>query len=816
MRIHGLLLHNFCRYGEDKNVIEFDNDAGWFFKHGKNITGWLNVDVIKEACERLEFWGLSEPRIISIVGQTEGDPALSNGTGKSTVLEGISYALFEKLTRDFVHKASNKGSSTNSIIPDDRDVQESYVELLFSAQEELWLLIRGRKVIKSGHSPILFLRCLSNSELDKKCCGHRAVDTDNYVASLVRIDFNAFCNSIMFGINDAGKFLVGTDKEKKDILISVLQLDVITDYLDEIRKKRKKKCNEEILSCSSQIGLLSDQLDSLGTTDNAKKQIASLDKQIVEQDEHVKTVEKLLEFLRKSSAQMEHDDLKKKIALIESLIEQIDQKFNDRRCDLKTKFEDASSLLKGLEDSVVDLKEVKNRTQSRIERLQKDITNFDPEVHSKEVTMVEMAFNVRPERKKELEAFRELQSSLRASFKLSKSKAKEEEQKAESLDQMLKKADDKSSIFCPECESIVTASHIQSKIDEHKELSGKHLEEATEQTKQDEDLQTKIDDLERRMKNIDEYIAKEPVLRSILDKSVSDKVSLEEQKTDLTKYEKSIADGEGKAPPIRKQIEEAKSALASIDEDKKKEVEPEQVELEKSQEYLKTVFAKKEESDRKVIEAEGRKDKCVKEKEQLLSSKARVEAQLETIDKTGKKLKTLQDKLAEEKITMDRLKYLENLFGPNGIQVQLIHKYLPLLNKYINEYANIISDIIVDITADIGETDKVNMSFTGNQSNRLEGLSMGEFAKVRLATNIALGLLSFVRRKDVPEFICLDEIFAPLDVHSKDLVFVMLDQLQQRFRDIIVISHHPAVVDRIKDMIVVNKVNGLSTIEKND
>ena len=93
-------------------------------------------------------------------------------------------------------------------------------------------------------------------------------------------------------------------------------------------------------------------------------------------------------------------------------------------------------------------------------------------------------------------------------------------------------------------------------------------------------------------------------------------------------------------------------------------------------------------------------------------------------------------------------------------------------------------------------------------------MSGGEGVKFRLALDIALGLLSFARSRNAPDFICLDEVLAPVDRQTKDWVFTMLRKLQDRFRMVLVISHDEALQRQLKSTIVVNKVNGISQIAR--
>ena len=121
-------------------------------------------------------------------------------------------------------------------------------------------------------------------------------------------------------------------------------------------------------------------------------------------------------------------------------------------------------------------------------------------------------------------------------------------------------------------------------------------------------------------------------------------------------------------------------------------------------------------------------------------------------------------------------------------------------------------------TSSIKEDDKKEEKFglviTGSTGPKADLVSGGEFTRLRLAVDLALGLLCLARSDSAPDFVCLDEIFAPVDESGKELMFEILEKLQEYFRMIIVISHDRMIKERIKNTIIVNKVNDISQIEQ--
>jgi ABC-type Mn2+/Zn2+ transport system ATPase subunit len=75
-------------------------------------------------------------------------------------------------------------------------------------------------------------------------------------------------------------------------------------------------------------------------------------------------------------------------------------------------------------------------------------------------------------------------------------------------------------------------------------------------------------------------------------------------------------------------------------------------------------------------------------------------------------------------------------------------------------------------------------------------------------------MMSLVRNENAPDFVCLDEVFAPVDVSGKRAMLDVVKKLQEYFRLVLIISHDPFIQEAISSTIVVNQVNGCSTIEK--
>jgi len=191
--------------------------------------------------------------------------------------------------------------------------------------------------------------------------------------------------------------------------------------------------------------------------------------------------------------------------------------------------------------------------------------------------------------------------------------------------------------------------------------------------------------------------------------------------------------------------------------------------------------------------------------------------EIEQIKATSSSIKTLNDKVESDKKILNRLIFLDSIFGLDGIQTRIIKKYLPLLNVYVKEFLDLLGNGEITIELFINDRSEVDFNIKGNSSNIYALLSGGEQGIARLSVSIGMALLSFSKSSTKPELICLDEIFSALDVDREDAVFLLLNKLKAKFSRIMVISHRKTILDRIEHKILVEKEPGdlgYSKIEK--
>jgi len=820
IRLHGVKMHNFQRYGENANVVEFDREAGQFLgildSSGK-LRAQGKEEVFKAAKTFVSKIDPEKKHLISIIGQIEGDDRESNGAGKSSILEAISYAFFERLAREFAHKDSYKGISTTSVVMEvgDKLKSDCYVDVVFSSEGELWLVRRGRKVSKGGtHTSVLSLICLSSEDgQEGSISGHRKKGSEEALAQLVQMDYETFVNSVMFGQNEADRFITGTDKVKKDILAKVLRLTVLDNCLEEIRE-RKKNAAKDLESVEIQISSLRSQITP-GEKKDLERKIASDESAMASVAGSLSSKQSELDVLRAKSPRAECDKVEADLSSKQAEIDRVAKDGEAKLQALRNVSVDAAKRASKAEQEAEAAERQKADAGRELEAVRKAIEGFDEADVMKKLALVEKAKEAKPKRQAErLDMQRKM-------TELSKQKGKLEG-KIELLDKDLGKFRIRLSscapggvMRCPECESEVPRSHFEAKVAEKEAERQKNSELLVAAVAEMAALQAQMSEVGKKLENIDEYVGKEVSLAA----SLKDQQRCIER---VSEFGSRIAELDTRAKSLRVDTGVESTAAAEADRqalnlvgETRGMLAPLEEECGRLRMVIKEAKSKLEAHAAQISSLEKDVADLQSRKDSLISGISAGKARIEMIEKTGEKIAALSSELEQKKAALERLKVIEKIFGLDGIRTHLMRKYVPLLNSYIADFMEVMSRGRISVAVTMDEaTSELGMEITGSSASRAELVSKGEFVRIKLAVDLALGLLSLAKNDNAPDFVCLDEIFANVDPAGKEMMFDVIGKLQKQFRMVIVISHDQAVKERIKDTIVVNKVDDVSRIEK--
>ena len=194
-----------------------------------------------------------------------------------------------------------------------------------------------------------------------------------------------------------------------------------------------------------------------------------------------------------------------------------------------------------------------------------------------------------------------------------------------------------------------------------------------------------------------------------------------------------------------------------------------------------------------------------------LSTSQQASERIKTNKDEVKKLKTSIKKLGEE---AEGMRMLKSAFGQKGIKAMVVDYIIPRLEEKINDILGKLSDFRIRL-----ETQKSN----AKGDSTVEGLfitifneqglefnfsnySGGERLKIIVAISEALSEIQNIG------FRVLDELFVGLDAESTEKFAEVVATLQERFDQMLCISHLRDIKDTFDEKIEIVKINGISQI----
>lgn len=274
------------------------------------------------------------------------------------------------------------------------------------------------------------------------------------------------------------------------------------------------------------------------------------------------------------------------------------------------------------------------------------------------------------------------------------------------------------------------------------------------------------------------------------------KIEMAKQDTELiAAMERELPVVETKLAGLRKELEETLVTKASIEEKCTAEV------IEKWTAELTKYRGLEQEFTQKVSDALSMLKKLDQDLAEIESLKERV------VDIHKNKLTAVDSRI-------EKVAAVKEAFGSNGIKTMVIDYLLPKLEDRINDVLGKLSDFRVRLdtqkkTADgegIIEGLFITILNETNEEMPYEAYSGGEKLKISVAISESLATLQKVN------FRLFDETFIGLDENSTEAFARILYGLQQRFSQVLCISHIQAIKDLFDKSLVVSKNKNISTI----
>jgi exonuclease SbcC len=371
-------------------------------------------------------------QVALITGTYNGETEISNGAGKSALIDGIVWALFGK----------SRHKKKDGIVK--KDKRHCKVEFIFNVNETIYKITRRRdKII--GEADVVFEQ-LEGSEYKNISCDTNTA-TDDKITEVLNVNYEVFLNSVYFKQNDISIFAEATSSKRKDTIKSLLKMDVWDEYQQKakdatknlsgkLEEKKKLLVSDDL---EDQINTLKEEIKKIkGAIETNNIEYSKLNAEVISKTSNRQVMMSSLELAPEQlkKLQKEHSEFKKRFG-------QITLKLNENKniiganeksvSDLQQKITQLNDKIKAKKD--IDLADINGKLiagktkekvlREQINHLQQDISFGDvcPTCDT-QLTKEELK-NLKVKRQQNLEELKARHSEILAKLNRAQEKTKQ-------------------------------------------------------------------------------------------------------------------------------------------------------------------------------------------------------------------------------------------------------------------------------------------------------------------------------------------------------------------------------------------------------
>lgn len=756
-----------------------------------------------------------------------------NGAGKSSIFEGINFALYKKYNT----------KSLNDLINTKADSMSVSLSFLVGSTE--YKIKRTRTQKKSTAE--LFV--LANDNYKSVISGDKEVN--DYIEELLEIDADLFLNAIYIKQGEIDSLVTQKASERKKNISKLLRLEnlevsyknianVISNYelrknqieslIDETFEDDKEKLKEEQEILQRQLSIKNNELSLL------QSQIKEVKEKINEQN----VVNVTYQQLNNKKTRLETE-----VNSLSDNIEDLKNQINDFKV-----FEETINSLKGATQNVDKMQELMSyvneaeQCNNDINKIKQDIADNEKNLSSikdiadiygvKDILLADMYIGQRISQLLALvsQDRDETQKALQKNLEQAESLIA----KTTALETLI--ADNKETLqtvqsvegVCPICNSILDDEHKEMLVKNYESLIVENESKLEKRNNELEVLRKEHNSLDAMLKEKTEFVSKVSNARlfaELIEKKIAEEktlmVKLSQIKKSIKQYDE-ILQLDTKIMDIKqiyndvldkqKQYQEAEFALknkANI-QDKydaiKIQYHDKTIELEKiNNEIIDLHFdvGLLQQYQQKQSDLQNKYYPLVKEIGQIENDLKYKQSQADNIDDKIRQNQQNKEKAQKLGEFIAFLKYIRELYSKDGLQKDIRLTFRPAIERYTQDFfkkfdfdysgLKLSEDYDIVITGPSGESD-ITMASGGE--------------KIAIALSLRLGIAQAVTANTI-ETILLDEPTTYLDEFRKQ-EFIGVIQNISLVPQMIIITHDKELENAAQTVIVVEKNNGQSVI----
>jgi DNA repair exonuclease SbcCD ATPase subunit len=699
-----------------------------------------------------------------IIGAKDGNPDVSNATGKTTIFRAIFWALFGKSDFSIKEKVVRRGKSSCS------------VEFRFSVSDAVYRVIRKLNK-KSNTIDVNFAKKDGKEWISSGFTCNTPTMTNRRIEDVVGVNYETGINSLYFKQNDTFGFAGSKASNRKDILKEILNIG-IWDVFQQDAKDCEKKLDERREVLKDRLEHLTDigeeKEKTLGNLATAEQQMEAVKEEIALLAEQLKSLDTELVDARVSAAGQGSVDVHK----LQARLAQIDDNMRGiagnkellRGAILSNNghLQAASEAIGGLEKRLFEdaclVLAVAERANDKARKIFLDMSVCRP-------TPLELPTpeHSRAALESKMQERSEVQRRMEASFLEWKRLLSLEPGKE-----------------CPTCLSDI-----------------RNPEEVVARRKERERELTKCVEAERlKLQTLDSAIDAETTIIRQADEAY---VEMERTELRIAKHMANISE-------YHKRNEESQEALEDFAKTER-EHEAERIEIRRLLESsgadpwqrVSDIECQKEQLESQIAE-----DNAVLMKCGIVQGNAR--GYLDELERRESERAALLEEDQKFARSTETYKKLARAFGKDGIQAIIMENVTEDLKDYANAVLKQVCDEQMSVnfvtqrqTGTGGWKEDFDIQIiTRDSVEDFDDLSGGEQVRVAIALRLALSQLLMNRIGRNIQFLLLDEVDRDLDRQGIEALADVIRKLSKRFK-ILVITHNELMKEKFEHILVVQK-----------
>ena len=749
--------------------------------------------------------------VIGIIG--------SNGSGKSSILEAIGWALYGN-----VMARSDKIEVKSQNAPEEEDCE---VELIFDLGGCSYKIVRNIKGKNAMSNALMYIGGTD------EVIAERDSGVNKHIGRLLGMDYVTFLRTVYAKQKDLAALSNLRPEERKKVIRRMLNIDKIDLAVTQIRADGRDK--------GKYIEGVQAGLKDADRLENEKKEIkksqVKTKKSIVDQSLAVKTITEEREKIKKNKINQEQ---KYKV-------------FNNFSKNIARLKEQNNSLGKRLKEAIKDLEDLEKKSEAlkKIEPKEQEYLKVKTEKEAQE--MLRLKYQEKlvleqgisdnkddiDERDKKLKTLAN-QSKEFSTVKEDSDKTEDElsamEDTRRILDKEAKKIEGEVRLYSAKVEDLVAQKrdidklgkdgkcptclrklgdnyqeiieHFDIEIKNNRDKLEPHQDRKTKISKELDDILARVDKLVKRKNALTEKLTKKSKVEQSLEEQMNEvkklrlRLSKDEEKLKEfkdTKFNKSyydkliekfeeLSESRDTILELRKEVQRIFKLEETVKSSKKEILGLDFLIESENQELEKLDFDEKE-FEKVKVSYDDVNDQLIKEQRKLEEANSQneiIKQQLSSIKKEIEDQKQGRKMIEEARKELQYLQRLGSLL--EDFRLELTGRIRPLVES---RTAYLFNEVTDGRYPSVGLDEDYEISiFDGNKSFGLKRFSGGEEDLANLCLRIAMSQLIAERSAGADiNFIALDEIFGSQDEARKQKILNSLNRLSSQFRQIFLITH---------------------------